>query len=112
MNYFRKHGDPKFNENLKHKNQPQNEGQKSTEKRNEGTEMVNCDVCTEVFPTISKAITHKHKMHPDHDAKYFCPWCGKLFTMKVGGYPRDTAWYYLSNRAYCEPYSPPLTILK
>ncbi|XP_045517628.1 enolase-phosphatase E1-like isoform X2 [Pieris brassicae] len=21
-------------------------------------------------------------MHPDHDAKYFCPWCGKLFTMK------------------------------
>lgn len=45
--------------------------------------MVGCDVCEEVFPTISKAITHKHKVHPDHDAKYFCSFCGKVFTMKV-----------------------------
>ncbi|XP_063825681.1 uncharacterized protein LOC135075239 [Ostrinia nubilalis] len=79
--HFRKHGDPKFNQSLK-KNRPQNEAQASAAKKNEEVEMVSCDVCSEMFPTISKAITHKHKMHPDHDAKYFCPWCGKLFTMK------------------------------
>lgn len=74
MFYGRKHGDPEFNKNVK-KSRSQSE--------QEEIEIVNCDVCSEVFPSISKAITHKHKMHPDHDAKYFCPWCGKLFTMKV-----------------------------
>ncbi|CAH0398273.1 unnamed protein product [Chilo suppressalis] len=78
--HFRKHGDPKFNPSSRIKNRPVNVA--SDEKRNEDVEMVSCDVCTEEFPTISKAITHKHKVHPDHDAKYFCPWCGKLFTMK------------------------------
>ncbi|KAI5635205.1 hypothetical protein NE865_12085 [Phthorimaea operculella] len=77
--HFRKHGDPKFNQSLQKK--PQAEMAGNGDKAEDG-EVVNCDVCDEVFPTISKAITHKHKMHPDHDAKYFCPWCGKLFTMK------------------------------
>ncbi|XP_050350548.1 putative uncharacterized protein DDB_G0282133 [Nymphalis io] len=77
--HFRKHGDPKFN--TKCKSRQQNEVPKN-EKTTEENELVGCDVCEEVFPTISKAITHKHKSHPDHDAKYFCPFCGKLFTMK------------------------------
>ncbi|XP_060803174.1 dual specificity protein kinase splB isoform X1 [Amyelois transitella] len=77
--HFRKHGDPNFNQNTKTKAKSDDtNGQKSKE----GADMISCDVCTELFPTISKAITHKHKFHPDHDAKYFCPWCGKLFTMK------------------------------
>ncbi|XP_050680003.1 uncharacterized protein PF3D7_1120000-like [Leptidea sinapis] len=79
--HFRKHGDPAFHQNTKIKSKTQNEIPTSTEKIEEN-EMVGCDVCEEVFPTISKAITHKHKVHPDHDGKYFCPWCGKLFTMK------------------------------
>nr|XP_026499643.1 uncharacterized protein MAL13P1.304-like [Vanessa tameamea] len=79
--HFRKHGDPKFNTYTKYKSRQQNEMPK-TEKTSEENELVGCDVCEEVFPTISKAITHKHKAHPDHDAKYFCPFCGKLFTMK------------------------------
>lgn len=74
---FRKHGDPKY------KNRFEIDTQASDEKSKEKAELVSCDVCSQVFPTISKAITHKHKVHPDHDAKYFCPWCGKLFTMKV-----------------------------
>ncbi|XP_047503227.1 uncharacterized protein LOC125048555 [Pieris napi] len=74
--HFRKHGDPEFS-----KSKFQNEVPTSTEKSEE-SELIGCDVCQELFPTISKAITHKHKMHPDHDTKYFCPWCGKLFTMK------------------------------
>ncbi|XP_038210106.1 putative uncharacterized protein DDB_G0282133 [Zerene cesonia] len=79
--HFRKHGDPLFDKSSKNKNKTQNEVPSSTEKTDDN-ELVGCDVCEEVFPTISKAITHKHKVHPDHDAKYFCPWCGKLFTMK------------------------------
>ncbi|XP_045772543.1 putative uncharacterized protein DDB_G0282133 [Maniola jurtina] len=82
--HFRKHGDPKFDLSTKVvKNRTQNESTiVPAEKAGEEIEMVGCDVCEEVFPTISKAITHKHKAHPKHDAKYFCPFCGKLFTMK------------------------------
>nr|XP_032517805.1 uncharacterized protein LOC116770437 [Danaus plexippus plexippus] len=79
--HFRKHGDPKFNKISKSRGRTSNE-ESSTEKPVEENEMVGCDVCEEVFPTISKAITHKHKVHPDHDAKYFCSFCGKVFTMK------------------------------
>ncbi|XP_072949353.1 uncharacterized protein [Epargyreus clarus] len=79
--HFRKHGDPKFNNIAKNKSRSQNEQSGGSEKSEDG-EMVGCDVCDEVFPSISKAITHKHKVHPDHDTKHFCPWCGKLFTMK------------------------------
>ncbi|XP_034832336.1 serine-rich adhesin for platelets-like [Maniola hyperantus] len=82
--HFRKHGDPKFDLSMKVvKSRTQNESTGvSAEKISDEIEMVGCDVCEEVFPTISKAITHKHKAHPNHDAKYFCPFCGKLFTMK------------------------------
>ncbi|CAH1638294.1 unnamed protein product [Spodoptera littoralis] len=74
--HFRKHGDPQYKKRFEIP--VQGADQKSKDK----TELVTCDVCSQVFPTISKAITHKHKVHPDHDAKYFCPWCGKLFTLK------------------------------
>lgn len=75
---FRKHGDPKYKNKNRFDSQVPND-----EESKEKTELVSCDVCSKMFPTISKAITHKHKVHPNHDAKYFCQWCGKLFTMKV-----------------------------
>lgn len=81
--YCRKHADPTFNKPIQKTKKPQDEAQLPAEKPTSKMEMVSCDVCSEEFPSISKAITHKHKMHPDHDAKYFCPWCGKLFTLKV-----------------------------
>ncbi|KPJ08549.1 hypothetical protein RR48_12302 [Papilio machaon] len=80
--HFRKHGDPKFNQTTKAKLRVQTNSPTSSDTSRDDVEMVSCDVCDEVFPTISKAITHKHKVHPDYDAKYFCPWCGKLFTLK------------------------------
>ncbi|GBP59387.1 hypothetical protein EVAR_47946_1 [Eumeta japonica] len=84
--HFRQHGDPNLHNLITAKKQSHDEALRSVANNNkqksETTEMVSCDVCTETFLTISKAITHKHKAHPDHDAKYFCPWCGKLFTMK------------------------------
>ncbi|XP_013145173.1 PREDICTED: uncharacterized protein MAL13P1.304-like [Papilio polytes] len=80
--HFRKHGDPTFNKTTKSKLRVQNNSPTSSDTSRDDVEMVSCDVCDEVFPSISKAITHKHKVHPDYDAKYFCPWCGKLFTLK------------------------------
>ncbi|KAM3965302.1 uncharacterized protein ACR2FA_000690 [Aphomia sociella] len=105
--HFRKHGDPNFNTNTRNKVR-RHETQTSNDKSNEEGERVSCDVCSEVFPTISKAITHKHKIHPDHDAKYFCPWCGKLFTMKhlynkhlMANH--ENAEMSMSNEFHCDP---------
>lgn len=83
MNFFRKHGDKNFHiKQSRSQDDPPALPDKPASNKDQA-EMVECDVCPEVFTSISKAITHKHKVHPDHDAKYFCPWCGKLFTMKV-----------------------------
>lgn len=42
-----------------------------------------CDSCPETFPTVTAAITHKFKMHPDSATKYFCPYCGQQFPLKM-----------------------------
>lgn len=80
--HLRKHADPNFNQK-KYRGRFRDDNDTSRDKSKDQVEVVECDVCPEVFSSISKAITHKHKIHPDHDTKYFCPWCGKLFTMKV-----------------------------
>ena len=40
-------------------------------------------VTAETFPTVTAAITHKFKVHPDSSTKYFCPYCGQQFPLKV-----------------------------
>lgn len=42
-----------------------------------------CDVCMQEFKTISLAIQHKYKKHPDAIMKYFCKFCGMQFPLKV-----------------------------
>ncbi|XP_045116274.1 zinc finger protein 423-like isoform X2 [Portunus trituberculatus] len=42
-----------------------------------------CDVCGEVFRTVSLAISHKFRKHPDSLLKYYCPYCGMMFPIKV-----------------------------
>ncbi|XP_043232659.1 zinc finger protein 382-like isoform X1 [Amphibalanus amphitrite] len=42
-----------------------------------------CDSCSETFPSVTAAITHKFKMHPDSSAKHFCPYCGQQFPLRV-----------------------------
>lgn len=42
-----------------------------------------CDVCGEVFRTVSLAISHKFRKHPDSLLKYYCPHCGMMFPIKV-----------------------------
>ncbi|XP_037069171.1 zinc finger protein 574-like [Pollicipes pollicipes] len=42
-----------------------------------------CDSCTETFPTVTAAITHKFKVHPNSMTKYYCPYCGQQFPLKM-----------------------------
>ncbi|KAK8378608.1 hypothetical protein O3P69_011238 [Scylla paramamosain] len=42
-----------------------------------------CDVCGEVFRTVSLAISHKFRKHPNSLLKYYCPHCGMMFPIKV-----------------------------
>lgn len=46
-------------------------------------ELIPCDVCDEKFDTVTKAISHKFRKHPDTQNNNFCPWCGKQFPIKV-----------------------------
>ncbi|XP_068207336.1 uncharacterized protein [Palaemon carinicauda] len=42
-----------------------------------------CDVCGEHFSTVSLAISHKFRKHPESEVKHYCPHCGMMFPIKV-----------------------------
>lgn len=42
-----------------------------------------CDVCGEVFRTVSLAISHKFRKHPESVIKHYCPHCGMMFPIKI-----------------------------
>ncbi|XP_046388427.1 uncharacterized protein LOC124157599 isoform X2 [Ischnura elegans] len=42
-----------------------------------------CDVCGQEFETVTIAIQHKFKKHPDSAIKHFCPHCGQQFPLKI-----------------------------
>lgn len=44
---------------------------------------VPCDVCDQSFKTISMAIQHKYRKHPNAIAKFYCTYCGMQFPLKV-----------------------------
>lgn len=44
---------------------------------------INCDVCGQAFETVTFAIQHKFRKHPNSSLKYFCPYCGMQFPLKV-----------------------------
>lgn len=56
------------------------------------SDLINCEWCSEVFVTISKAIEHKFRKHRYESTNYFCKVCGKLFPLKVksSGYEHPT----------------------
>ncbi|GLV34577.1 hypothetical protein CBL_09058 [Carabus blaptoides fortunei] len=45
-------------------------------------EKVICDVCQLEFATVTLAIQHKFKKHPESSTKHFCPYCGMQFPLK------------------------------
>ena len=44
---------------------------------------ISCDVCTESFDTVTVAIQHKFRKHPNSNVKYFCGFCGKQFPLEI-----------------------------
>ncbi|XP_042234476.1 MDS1 and EVI1 complex locus protein EVI1-A-like isoform X4 [Homarus americanus] len=42
-----------------------------------------CDVCGEAFRTVSLAISHKFRKHPESVIKHYCPHCGMMFPIKL-----------------------------
>lgn len=42
-----------------------------------------CDVCGENFHTVSLAISHKFRKHPESVIKHYCPHCGMMFPIKL-----------------------------
>ncbi|CAB3366912.1 Hypothetical predicted protein [Cloeon dipterum] len=43
---------------------------------------IECDVCAMPFETITQAIQHKFRKHPNSSLKYYCPFCGMQFPLK------------------------------
>ncbi|GFG40276.1 hypothetical protein Cfor_12503 [Coptotermes formosanus] len=41
-----------------------------------------CDVCSQAFDSVTVAIQHKFRKHPESAAKHFCPHCGMQFPLK------------------------------
>ena len=44
---------------------------------------ISCDVCQEQFDTVTIAIQHKFRKHPNSNVKYFCGFCGKQFPLEI-----------------------------
>ena len=47
------------------------------------TSKISCDVCAESFDTVTMAIQHKFRKHPNSNVKYFCGFCGKQFPLEI-----------------------------
>ncbi|KAK4315217.1 hypothetical protein Pmani_013545 [Petrolisthes manimaculis] len=56
------------------------QSEETEEKKEEGA---TCDVCGELFRTVSMAISHKFRKHPESVKKHYCPHCGMMFPIKV-----------------------------
>lgn len=52
-------------------------------KTSDSKETINCDVCPMKFETVTQAIQHKFRKHPESSLKYYCPFCGMQFPLKV-----------------------------
>lgn len=55
---------------------------------------VTCDVCPLEFETVTQAIRHKFRKHPESSAKHYCPYCGMQFPLKVSVDRRDNLRQY------------------
>ena len=44
---------------------------------------ISCDVCQEVFETVTIAIQHKFRKHPNSNVKYYCGFCGKQYPLEI-----------------------------
>ena len=46
-------------------------------------DQISCDVCQEAFETVTIAIQHKFRKHPNSNVKYYCGFCGKQYPLEI-----------------------------
>jgi len=51
--------------------------------KSKSVQSVSCDVCEAVFESVTLAIHHKYKLHPNCQKNYYCGFCGKQFPLEV-----------------------------
>ena len=44
---------------------------------------ISCDVCDESFDSVTMAIQHKFRKHPNSNVKYYCGFCGKQYPLEI-----------------------------
>jgi len=44
---------------------------------------ISCDVCQESFETVTLAIQHKFRKHPNSNKKYYCGFCGRQYPLEI-----------------------------
>ncbi|XP_023336913.1 insulinoma-associated protein 1a [Eurytemora carolleeae] len=82
--HFRKHGNGSIDSKgrpVTNKTPPPNPVSSTVKSKNVTT--VHCDVCTAQFETVTQAIHHKYKQHPNSQLNHFCKFCGKQFPLEV-----------------------------
>jgi len=50
--------------------------------KTESIKWTKCDVCEESFESVTLAIQHKFKKHPNSNIKHYCGFCGKQFPLE------------------------------
>lgn len=87
------------------KQQPSEEPEKTnnntnSKKKQNTKETVTCDVCGLQFDTVTSAIQHKFRKHPESSIKFYCPYCGMQFPLKVLNNKNTNVYFASQKRDY------------
>uniref|UniRef100_A0A6M2DGR3 C2H2-type domain-containing protein n=1 Tax=Xenopsylla cheopis TaxID=163159 RepID=A0A6M2DGR3_XENCH len=74
--HFREHANKKIDMKGRQK------GSTNISKETTSKELIQCEGCAEVFDSVTKAIQHKYKKHPDLPCNNYCSYCGMLFPLQ------------------------------
>lgn len=83
LKFFRKHANKEIDAKgnpIKKILKPNKNGEEKTASE---SKEIHCDVCSMTFETVTQAIQHKFRKHPESSLKYYCPFCGMQFPLKV-----------------------------
>lgn len=85
--FHRKHAnkeiDGKGNPRTKPEQGKKDEKLEENDTKKDLKELVTCDVCGMKYDTVTQAIQHKFRKHPESSVKFYCPYCGMQFPLKV-----------------------------
>lgn len=70
-------------------------GSTNISKETTSKELIQCEGCAEVFDSVTKAIQHKYKKHPDLPCNNYCSYCGMLFPLQVSAINKQLHLFYV-----------------